>query len=291
MTANNDHFDAGGHYYGWTRCGQLIPVYELPNKTDPNKTHQPTIRDARIVNERGHHLRVDDLVVVHLLPSVTTILGVMNRDGLNNWKVSKMLEAAALTPYAGGGIDAWQEEIRESAMAEVGVAADLGTAIHDGLEAAFAKKSREAVPEAVRKYVYPVLDWEDSIDMEITFSELPVCNLKQGYAGKTDKLFSWGKNGVGILDYKSRKSTRGRDGQVRFASYETEPLQLAAYAAAHYGEDYVKAGLVLAANVMISTSHPGDIDVVKYDNLDEHYQAFLNVCALWRYMKKHDPRI
>jgi len=65
-------------------------------------------------------------------------------------------------------------------------------------------------------------------------------------------------------------------------------MQLAAYAAAFYGA--AELPRVLAANVYISTTEPGRMEVCKHEDLPGLYEAFRNACALWRHLKQYDPR-
>jgi hypothetical protein len=65
-------------------------------------------------------------------------------------------------------------------------------------------------------------------------------------------------------------------------------MQLAAYAATYWGETEI--GRVLAANVFISTTEPGRVEVVKHANPERDWQAFKLLAAVWRYVKSYDPR-
>ena len=47
---------------------------------------------------------------------------------------------------------------------------------------------------------------------------------------------------------------------------------------------------MLAANIFISTTEPGRMEVVKHENLARDWQAFRLVASLWRYQKEYDPR-
>ena len=71
-------------------------------------------------------------------------------------------------------------------------------------------------------------------------------------------------------------------------SYDNQAMQLAAYAATYWGEENIDR--VLAANVFISTTEPGRMDVVKHPTIARDWQAFKLVAALWRYVKGYDPR-
>ncbi len=109
-------------------------------------------------------------------------------------------------------------------------------------------------------------------------------NTVHGFAGTADVMFRYGGNGIGILDYKTRKTEPGKS----VVAYEDQAMQLAAYAATYWGEENI--GRVLAANVFISTTEPGRMEVVKHEAIERDWQAFKLVAALWRYVKGYDPR-
>jgi hypothetical protein len=65
-------------------------------------------------------------------------------------------------------------------------------------------------------------------------------------------------------------------------------MQLAAYAVARWGEEALES--VTAANVFISTTEPGRMEVCKHENLRGEWEAFKAACVLWRRLKGYDPR-
>jgi RecB family exonuclease len=103
-----------------------------------------------------------------------------------------------------------------------------------------------------------------------------------------DALFTWGDGfgKLGILDFKTKKTKEGE----KVEAYDEHVLQLAAYAATHYGAEYLQH--VVAANLFISSTEPGRLEVVKHDKarLVEAYEAFTQMCAIWRFRKGYDPR-
>ena len=135
----------------------------------------------------------------------------------------------------------------------------------------------------LRVYVQPVLDWKEKTGIEIVDREIRVVNKAEGFAGTADVLFRYGQQGIGILDYKTRKTKPGE----AVAAYDNQAMQLAAYAATYWGPENIDR--VLAANVFISTTEPGRMEVVKHADLARDWQAFRMVAALWRYRKGTTP--
>ena len=153
--------------------------------------------------------------------------------------------------------------------------------IHGALEFAMAG---EVYDPELRAYVEPVIRWKEGVGIDIAEREVRLVNLDHGFAGTADAMFRYGTSGIGILDYKTRKTKPGE----KVLAYDNQSLQLAAYAATYWGEDNISR--VLAANVFISTTEPGRMEVVKHENLSNDWDAFKLVAELWRYLKEYDPR-
>jgi hypothetical protein len=254
--------EGGAHWY--TADGQ--PCHDQRTR-DGSGTRKTTIRDAQRLG---------------LLPSVTSILGVIAKPGLETWKLKKVAEAALANPKTEAeSADYWVARVVEASKAETAAAADLGSAIHDALDAAVAG---DAYAAELTPYVTQVLAWVRDVGITITEREIVLTNAAEGYAGRVDALFTYGQRGIGILDHKTRKTEPGK----LVTPYDGQGMQLAAYAAAYYGVDALPR--VLAANVFISTTEPGRMEVCKHEHLDELYQDFLAACRLWRASKGWDPR-
>ena len=91
-----------------------------------------------------------------------------------------------------------------------------------------------------------------------------------------------------IIDWKTRKT----DPKKKVKSYETELLQVAAYAASRWGEKAIMDRQVHGANVYVSRNEVGRVEVRawKPEEIFKAYQTFLNCCQIWRYVKGYDPR-
>ncbi len=251
-----------GHWY----APDGTPMHRMPT-ADGSGERITTIRDAKRMG---------------LFPSVTSILGILAKPGLETWKLNQMALATLRTPKGEEeGDEYWCNRVRNAAFEQVEEAADLGGMIHGALEAAMAG---EAFDPALAVYVDPVLAWKGKTGIEILEREARLVNTANGFAGTADVLFRYGQNGIGILDYKTRKTQPGKP----VGAYEDQAMQLAAYAATYWGE--AEVGRVLAANVFISTTEPGRVEVVKHANPERDWQAFKLIAAFWRYVKGYDPR-
>jgi len=237
-------------------------------KKDGSGERPTTIKDARPVRAK---------------PSVTNILGILAKGGLDTWKIKQAVLAALRSPKQETESEEYYiRRIMDSSMEQVADAADLGSSIHRALEEWLNDKIPP--PDHLAVYVDPVIKWFESIDINVVATEKVLVCKRNGYAGTADVLFRYGKHGRGVIDFKTRKTVPGKE----IEPYDGQSIQLSAYAAAHYGQQDLDD--VLIANVYISTTEPGRMHVIKHKDVFAHYLAFLNCCALWRYLKDYDPR-
>ena len=242
------------HWYSFTD-GQWLPLYT------PEKNY--TLREARKDQAAGK-------VVV---PSVTTVLKVLAKPGLDRWKA----EQVALACWEQGSPDKWDhkehyvEQAIETASNASKGAMDLGSAIHQAIEDCLAGRDYRA---DLQIYVAPVM--AKRAEMGIRWSEVEQCvgSLKYGYSGRCDDNSD---DTMTIRDYKSRKS-KGKKVPV----YETDFFQTASYGFAKWGNDFFKKG---SAEVWgISTSEPGLLTVTTKTGpeLVEDFDCFLSMNKIWQ---------
>jgi hypothetical protein len=249
------------------------PVHTQPTK-DGEGQRATTLRDAR---------------KLALLPSVTSIISILDKPQLTRWKLRETAKAALNVPPPQGDepLERFADRAIEHAMSQVGEAADLGTKIHNAIENLM-RGSAEEPSDEMRPFVKPVLEWMRSVGVKVTHSEIVLVNAVHGFAGRVDALFTWGDGfgKMGILDFKTKKTKEGE----KVEAYDEHLLQLAAYAATHYSPEHLKH--VVAANLFISSTEPGRLEVVKHDKerMVAAYEAFTQMCAIWRFRKGYDPR-
>lgn len=103
------------HWY--THTGE--PMHEIAKK-DGTGNRAVTVADARKIG---------------LLPSVTNVLGVLAKPGLDAWKVEQGIMAALTLPRAQDEpLDAFAHRVVADMGDQVEKAADFGTAIHNACE-------------------------------------------------------------------------------------------------------------------------------------------------------------
>jgi hypothetical protein len=190
-----------GHWY--TKDG--TPAYTTVGKTGERAT---TLRDARKLG---------------LLPSVTTINGMLSKAGLDTWKQQQVLLAALTLPRMEGEPEAdWLARVMQDSKATGREAAERGTAIHAIIESYF---DQVYMPEKP-----PYLDAIDST-LKSAFGEqlwLPEKSFGHplGFGGKCD-LMAKPVNGKGdgfIVDFKTKDTDLNK-----VDVYFEHEMQLAAY--------------------------------------------------------------
>jgi hypothetical protein len=184
-----------GHWY--TKDG--APAYTVEGKTGVRNT---TLRDARKLG---------------LLPSVTTINGMLSKAGLDTWKQQQVLLAALTLPRLADEPESdWLSRVMQDSKATGREAAERGTAIHAIIESYF---DQVYMPE---KPAYL-----DAIDkaLEKAFGNqlwLPEKSFGHplGFGGKCDLM---AKSGF-VVDFKTKDADLDK-----VDVYFEHEMQLAAY--------------------------------------------------------------
>ncbi len=249
--------EESSHYY--SRDGQ--PMYSVPKKD--GKGERPTnINDCRKLN---------------LLPSVTTILRVLNKPALNSWITEQSCLSVLTAPKRDGeSLDDFVKRVLKDEKqqdAEARKARDRGTEIHAALEMMFQGQEhllpwgiidelREA-SEAIAK------DWHTFACEKILVGD--------GYAGKAD-LIQTCDECWRIVDYKTCKELPQK------GAWPEHRLQLAALAQAFIATRNGDTRPIVCANCYISTTEPGKFLICEHDSWQDTYEyGFKPLVAHWQW--------
>jgi hypothetical protein len=190
-----------GHWY--TKDG--TPAYTTVGKTGERAT---TLRDARKLG---------------LLPSVTTINGMLSKAGLDTWKQQQVLLAALTLPRSEGESEQeWLARVMQDSKATGREAAERGTAIHAVIEAYF---DQVYMPEKPLYLDAIDLALKDAFGSQLWLSEKSFGH-HLGYGGKCD-LMANPVNGKGngfVVDFKTKDTNLDK-----VDVYFEHEMQLAAY--------------------------------------------------------------
>ena len=235
------------------------PQYTVKAKDGSDRP--TTLRDARKLD---------------LVPSVTTVLKIAAKPGLEAWKLEQMLLAALTIPRMHGESEqALIARIEADSKETARQAAERGTRIHESIESWYSgnkevehKSTAMAFEDAVAKHFNTPQGHEWLTERSFASS--------LGFGGKVD-LFcpvdSYARTGI-VLDAKSKDFGPGD----KVEAYDEHLMQLAAY---RHGLGIPNAR---CANVFASRTHPGLIKIVEWSEEDLQRGWAMFECLL-RYWK------
>lgn len=252
LIAKQPHSSESTHWY--TRDGD--PMYTVPSKKDgtPRNT---TLRDAR---ERN------------LVPSVTTILNIAAKPGLNVWLQEQAILAALTLPRGEEEAEsAWLKRVVQDSKAQARDAADLGTEIHAAIQGFYEGQKASAYPIHVQTCTKAI---ESHYGAKKWIAERAFAH-EMGFGGKVDMH----TDGI-VIDIK----TKDFDDPAKVAGYDEHLMQLAAY----------RVGLGMpearCANVFVSRTN-ADLAVVKEwaeEDLARGWLMFTALLSFWQYKNQYE---
>jgi len=232
-----------GHWY--TKDG--TPAYTTIGKTGERNT---TLRDARKLG---------------LLPSVTTINGMLSKAGLDTWKQQQVLLAALTLPrVATESEQEWLARVMQDSKATGREAAERGTKIHAIIESYFEQVYMPEKPAYL-----------DKIDVALkeAFGEQPWLAERSfghplGYGGKCDLM---AKTGF-IVDFKTKDTSL-----EKVDVYFEHEMQLAAYREG-LGMPQARCAIVFVNG----TSNEVKLIEVEQDQLQKGWECFEHLLRVYQ---------
>ncbi len=259
-----------GHWY---RLEDGTPLYTVPMANGKGE-RDTTLRDARKLN---------------LVPSVTSILGVVDKPALTKWKMDQIIKAVLDNPYHSfNDVEQWKKQIFSASQREGKEAADLGGQIHDALEQYYLGKGLHPDFE---NYCRPVIDLISTTFGAVEWVPEASFSHPNGFGGKCDLHFKgfnntirdvtlpdgsimpWtSKRGI-ILDFK----TKSAEDFSKVKAYPEQCQQLMAYA---HGFDLPEADCY---NLFISTKEPGQVLLHKWSEEEciSAWKCFSSLVDYW----------
>jgi len=249
MIINSTNAESG-HWYD--KDG--FPAYTLIGKN--GKERNTTVADARKLD---------------LVPSVTTILGIAAKPGLNTWLQQQVLYAALTLPRLEDESEQdWLVRVMSDAKSTGRDAADRGTRMHGVLERFYRNEVLSVWPiyvietdQAVREH-FGDHKW---------IAETSAASGEDGFGGKVDL---WCEEGDGIVvDFKTKEGSLDK-----VAVYHEHLMQLAAYR--------VLLGVPRARAANVFVNEKGDVKIIEHDqdDLKSAYECFK--CLLKFYKIKNN---
>jgi hypothetical protein len=225
-------------------------------------------------------------------PSVTTILDILAKKSLEDWKCNQVALAARRLLADGKKVHFNTEEksylgiVKEEAFKQVDDAADLGTKVHEALEKGLQGKDYDKTYDI---YVQPTKALLQTLGINILRHELRLVNKEFGYAGTTDAAFMIGDGDVlGILDFKTCKTKK----DVSIEPIDSWPAQIAAYYVTYWEQIPTKSTPAKGLNIAISTTEPGRVEAIWYsgEQLETEWKMFYHLNEIYKLKTGHDPR-
>jgi hypothetical protein len=251
-----------GHWYD--REGN--PAYSVIGKNGQQRA--TTLRDARSLD---------------LCPSVSGIIGVAAKPGLDTWKQQQVLLAALTLPRKPDEPEKdWLDRVMMDSKQTGRVAADRGTAIHATIQAFF---EGALIPEAM-PMCRPV---EEAIKTH--FGELlllPELSFAHtlGYGGKADLIAKSRHDFDGVvIDIKTKETEDISKADV----YPEHGMQLAAYRMGFKMPKARCANVFVGYKMVNGVTQFTGVKVVEHEavDLDRYWLMFTKLLEFWQLKNNH----
>jgi hypothetical protein len=222
---------------------------------------------------------------VGAFPSVTTILAAgPQKTGLINWQVEQAMSSSLTLPHVEGeSLAEFAKRAVLDSRKEVESAAARGTHIHSLAEILINGEEPGELAKGYELHFESLKDWHKDVT-KVHASESVMVNEAEGYAGRVDLICDI--NGeIEVVDFKTRKFKKDAKGVSKASGYETDLLQLSAYAYAFTDEG------MACRNILIDPV-TGQLQEIRYtaEQVAQAFDAFTCICKVWRWLKKYDPR-
>jgi hypothetical protein len=227
---------------------------------------------------------VTDARKLGLYPSVTNIIGIKAKPGLDVWKQDNAILAALATPrIEGEEEEQWHLRIVEESQRIGKEASEWGTLLHEQIEVFCLEGAFPGTGE-ILDYVAPYAAWHRENVAEVIWAERSV--VGNGYAGRLDlyaMVHHEGRVRRAVIDFKSQKLK----GKPKGSFYKEWHIQLAAYAAAitEPGEEWP-----LLISLIIPADTPGPVQPKIWDDNESALAAFRACQELWGFEKDYWPQ-
>ena len=239
-----------GHWYS----PEGEPMYTIIGTN--GKERNTTLRDAKNLK---------------LVPSVTTIINIVAKPSLENWKITQALEASLNVNQDD------PEYINKCKYAgrEVGMkAAKQGTKIHAMIEKGFLSGTKTKPYKVIKSWL------DENFPNENWIAEDSFC-ANEGYGGKID-LYS--KSGI-FIDFKTKDNLFGKDPAKLV--YDEHGMQLSAYAQGCNIENPERISIFVdRADTELVLTHVWDKDT-HY----KHKEMFNSLLNYWKLVKNYDSTV
>jgi len=238
-------------------------------------------RSAHVIlgkNGNERNTTVADARKLGLYPSVTSILGIMDKPQLTNWKIEQAIMSSLTLPKEENEtLEEYAKRIVKDSRESTKKAAEHGSRMHECMEDILLGRpvSRD---EILAPYIKTFSEWAEKNVEKTYWCEKALVGA--GYAGRCDAYVKLKDVGDAIIDLKNRKVNPRYE-----PFFETDIAQLWAYRSASENPKCACVSVVLASNDATKLT-------TKVWDEDELYQAGIAFCAMqkvWAWVKGYTP--
>jgi len=222
-------------------------------------------------NGKKRATNIKDARERRLVPSVTTVLDVLDKPGLNNWIQRETITSALDNPmFKSESRNDYINRIKKESGAVARKARDKGNEIHDALDRYFKGEIIQKGYGTLCQMVDNALSNHFGI-YHSWISEESFCS-KEGYGGRVDLYHP---SGV-VVDFKVKEKLKNK------MVYTEHLAQLSAYA--------LGLGFFNARHANVFISWDGDIQILEHLQEDKDYghKVFFRTLDLWKVIKRYD---
>ena len=255
------------HFYATNKeTGKVEPKHFVENKSKGG-LRPSRVTDAKKALKGGERW----------YPSVTSVMNILDKPALNNWKVDQALLSVhtlinSNTELRSDDFEGFKRHIRAVTEERANEAPKAGTAIHDVLEKFWSDGTlpKDEIEQKICCNVRAVLLEHTGLAPEKWNCEDYFIEKTFGYAGQADLV-----NSGWVIDYKSKQeAAKFKVGKMAFSDHSR---QLGAYGAALCQPDF------RAANIFICLEN-GEVDFHEHDakSLHNGYFDFLDCLEIYK---------
>lgn len=217
-----------------------------------------------------------------LFPSVTSILSIKSKPGLDAWKLEQAILSALTLPRGTEETeDAFAKRVAVDMENQAAKAAEWGTKIHAECE----EMHRMGIMIR-RDDTFPFVEeyeqWFNENVLRVINVETTVVNPLVGYAGRLDLVAKLKDGTSAVIDLKTQKVKKEP------VFYREWGMQLAAYQQALYeqGGDFDELYLI---SVVIDSAKPGRPAIKRWEDEMRYWAAFKHCAELWKFDRDYYP--
>ena len=246
----NKFTSESGHWYDQDGG----PMYTIIGAN--GKERNTTLRDAKSFG---------------LVPSVTTIIGMIAKPALENWKITQAIKSAVTVGIGDEeSLDSYVYRCKADAKNIGLTAAEQGTKIHAQIEKGFLGKTKTKPYKIIKAWL------DENFPDEKWIAEDSFC-AKQGYGGKID-LYS--KSGI-FVDFKTKDNLFGKDPAKLV--YDEHGMQLSAYAQGCDIDNPTRISIFVdRADTSLVLCH-----IWEEDSHEKHKEMFNSILKYWQLVKNY----